>query len=246
MAFSSFVRGSFSSFWKGLAIVLVYALLSVLWRYYRKRIWRVPTSSIISGLILALVAAPSPSTVLILVLPLLAFLSKHFIKFGRLRHVFNPAAFALGAASFFAPAVSWWGVSWGRVPLIVALVFGLLLLWRMKRFHIIIPFFAAYCFSLGILFLMNGVSMGDLPSFLWPQLFDGTVIFFGTVMLIDPTTSAFPSRENRIWYGALVGFFAVLVSWMGGIIPLRDPLIYGMLLANLVCAIKWLPIKILK
>lgn len=241
LAFSSFAANSFPNLWKGLAIVLVYASLSALWRYHRTRTWRTPTSSIISGLILALVAVPSPPMLLIFVLPVLAFVSKHFIKFGRLRHVFNPAALALGAAAFLTPAISWWGVSWGRVPLVIAFIFGLLLLWRMKRFHIVVPFFAVYAFFLGILFLMNGVPVSGLPAFLWPQIFDGTVIFFGTVMLLDPTTSAFPTRENRIWYGALVGFFAVLVSWIGDTLRLQDPLIYGLLLGNLFCSLTFLP-----
>lgn len=246
-------------FWivKGLAIVVLYVLFDLAWTYLGDRVWYAPVSSKISGFILSVVAISNPSPLLIVLLPLLAVASKHLLHLGKARHVFNPASFAM-AAAFFTPSISWWGVTWstvnlGRVPLAVVAIVGLFILWRQARWHIAIPFLVSYGVLLGAFFLWMGNAFGELPMLLSPQLIDGTTIFFATVMLIEPLTSTFPTHQQRTIYGVLVGFFAVLMTYLSGVIPEipalaatpiaanLDPLVFGLLLGNLAASLLFLP-----
>ncbi len=258
LVFSSLVLGTPDRLWMGLLIVLLYAGFDLIWTYLRDKIWYVPVSSWISGCILSVVAIPAPSLFLAVVLPLLAVASKHLLKFGKQRHVYNPASFAMAIAAFFTPSISWWGVTWslpdiGRVPLAIVILVGLFILWRQSRWHVTIPFLISYGAFLGLFFLWLGNSVGNLAALLSPQLIDGTTIFFATVMLIEPLTSAFPSRRQRAVYGVLVGFFAVLMTYLSGAIsslpalaasPIAvnlDPLVFGVLFGNLAASLLFLP-----
>ena len=71
LAYSSISLGLTDRLFKGLVIVILYALFDLIWTYARDRMWYLPTSSWISGLILSLVAIPAPSIMLIILLPLL-------------------------------------------------------------------------------------------------------------------------------------------------------------------------------
>lgn len=248
LVFSSFMLGAPDRLWKGLWIVILYAAFDLLWTYLRDRVWYVPVSSWISGFILSIVAIPAPSLTLIVLLPLLAVASKHLLHFGKNRHVYNPAAFAMAIVALFVPAVSWWGVTWstvewGRVPLAIVSVVGAFILWRQGRWHVALPFLASYAIFLSPLFLWGGIAVSQLLTFLQPQLIDGTTLFFATVMLIEPLTSMFPTKGQRVIYGTLVGFFAVLVTYLSGLWnwERQDPLVYGLLLGNLVASLLFLP-----
>lgn len=70
--------------------------------------------------------------------------SRQLLRLGREWHLFNPAASALVAASAFVPAVSWWAVAWGRPVLVASAVAGLIILRRLRRFHIAVPFVVSY------------------------------------------------------------------------------------------------------
>src|SRR3989338_2193027 len=117
LVFSSVALGEWERLWRGIFIVLLYAVFDLLWTYVRDKAWYLPVSSMISGLILSLVAIPEPPFRLVVFLPLLAVFSKHMVRFGKPRHILNPAAFSMGVLAFFMPvaSVSWWGVAWGRV-----------------------------------------------------------------------------------------------------------------------------------
>lgn len=243
---------------KGFAIVALYVLFDLAWTYLGDRVWYLPVSSWISGFILSVVAISDPSPLLIVLLPFLAVAAKHLLHLGKARHVFNPASFAMAAAAFFTPSISWWGVTWstvsvGRVPLAIAVIVGLFILWRQARWHVAVPFLVSYGVLLGAFFLWMGNAFGELPMLLSPQLIDGTTIFFATVMLIEPITSTFPTRRQRAIYGALVGFFAVLMTYLSSVIPgipalaaapiaaNLDPLVFGLLLGNLAASLAFLP-----
>lgn len=243
LVFSSISLHEYTRLWKGVLIIALYVLFDLLWTYIRDRVWYLPLSSVISGLVLSVVAVPSPTYWLVVLLPLLAVISKQVFTFGKIRHVFNPASFAMGVSTFFIPSISWWGVAWGPTPLYIALGAGIFILWSLRRFHITIPFFLSYALFLSLLFLKNGVPVEHILSILRPQILDGTVIFFSTVMLIEPVTSSFSTQNQRIIYGVLVGFFAVLATYLGGIIQLDDPLIYGLLAGNLLASLIFLSSK---
>ncbi len=246
LAYSSISLGLTDRLFKGLVIVILYALFDLIWTYARDRMWYLPTSSWISGLILSLVAIPAPSIMLIILLPLLAVSSKQLLHFGRMRHVLNPASFAMATVAIFTPAVSWWGVAWGTPPLIVAALVGIFILWRQNRWHISVPFLVSYAILLSAFFLWNGIPAASLLQFIRPQLIDGTIIFFATVMLIEPLTSTFPNTKQRILYGILVAFAAMLVTYLSQQFAWgnQDPLVYGLLLGNLIASLLFLTKKI--
>lgn len=252
LAFSSLMLGVPDRLWKGLAIVILYAAYDLAWTYIRDRVWYTPVSSWISGLILSLVAIPAPRIGLIVVLPLVAVTFKHLFHLGKNRHLLNPAAIAMAVMALFEPAVSWWGVTWstvewGRIPLAIVTVVGAFILWRQSRWHVALPFLASYAVFLAILFLWGGIALADVPSFLKPQIIDGTTIFFATVMLIEPLTSMFSTARQRVTYGVLVGFFAVFITYLaqfaaeqGRNWERQDPLVYGVLLGNLTASLFFL------
>lgn len=225
----------------GVLIVAIYAGFDLLWTRFRDGMWYTPVSSLISGLVLALVAIPSPPWWFLFLAPFLAVCSKQLLKWPRKRHIFNPASFAMLAISFFSPAVSWWGVAWGEIPLVIVLLVGCVILYQFKRFPAALSFVLSYAIFLGMLFLLNETPIKDLGKILMPQIIDGTTLFFATVMLVEPITSQFPTVSKRVFYGASVGFFAVAVTFFASIAPSSftqimanlDPLITGLLLGNL-------------
>jgi glycine betaine catabolism B len=227
--------GDINYFWKGLLVALLYIILDLLWTYFRDGIWYIPSSSVISGFILALVGAPAPSLPLLILLPFIAVVSKQLITLWKPRHIFNPAAFSMAVLSLAGySAVSWWGVAWGQEILYVVLLVGLFILWRQKRWDTALSFIISYTVFLAILFLNQGRDASQLFLILRPQLFDGTTLFFATVMLIEPITSNYPGRKNRIVYGLLVGLLAVIFTTFGQYLFQLDPLIGGLLIGNLI------------
>jgi len=63
-----------------------------------------------------------------------------------MRHVFNPAAFAMAVISFFIPVVSWWATGWDSLQIIPVLIISIFVLWRQKRWHEALPFFVSIQF----------------------------------------------------------------------------------------------------
>ena len=214
LAWGSFYFARPDYFWKGILIAAFYAAFDVLWTYFRDKNWYFPESSLISGFILALVGAPAPSLSLLILMPLLAVISKQLLRFGTGRHIFNPAAFSLVALSLAGyPAVSWWGVSWGAPVMYAVLAAGIFILWRQRRWETALPFLAAYALLFNF------------------QVFNGTVIFFASVMLIEPITSSFLGVRQRMAYGALVFLLTFLVGRSG---LNSDPLLLGLLGGNII------------
>ena len=208
LAWGSFYFDRPDYLWKGILIAALYAAFDVLWTYLRDRVWYFPESSLISGLILALVGAPAPDFLLLILMPLLAVISKQLLRFGTGRHIFNPAAFSLAILG-----QTWWGVSWGNPVLIAVGLAGLFILWRQRRWETALPFLAAYALLFNF------------------QVFNGTVIFFASVMLIEPITSSFLGVRQRMAYGALVFLLTFLVGRSG---LNSDPLLLGLLGGNII------------
>lgn len=215
LAIATFASGEPKHILQGFLIVAFYAIFDLLWTLVKHKIWYLPVSSLISGLILSLIAAPAASAAYMAVLALAAVFSKQALCWKSGRHIFNPAAFSLGVLYFFTPSISWWApslASKNNLSLIVMLLVGAMIIWKLNKWRVVLPFLAVYALGLGA-----------------TQLFDGTLIFFAAIMLIEPVTSAFSAKESRSAYGALVGAFAVLLSYFTSL----DPLIFGLLAGNL-------------
>jgi ferredoxin-NADP reductase len=125
--------------------------------------------------------------------------SKYVLVINK-KHVFNPAAIAIFLLSLFGIGNGiWWVGSLILLPFV--LILGLLVVRKIRRFHLFISFVIS---AVTVLVLFNlGNHMSPMESMKqsftsWP------LIFFGTIMLTEPLTA--PARKNmQIIYGALVG-----------------------------------------
>ena len=240
---SAFVFRELDGFLKGILIMALSAAFDAAWTYARKKTLFLSHSAVISGAILALAGPLDPAPSLIIGLPLLAVAAKQTFFFGKRRHVVNPAALALAVMSLVTPAVSWWGVAWGGWSLLLIGAGGAFIVWLQRRWGIVFSFFLSFSLSLGLLFIINEIPPVRILPFLYPQIVDGTVLFFATVMLIEPITSSFPFSRQRVWYGIFAGLGATLMTYLGGRFGWenQDPLIYGLLAANILGSLLFLP-----
>jgi hypothetical protein len=219
----------------GLLILAIYSAGDILWTYLRDKTWYFSLSSLISGCILGLVGLPFNNLAIAIILPLLAVLGKQLLHFGKMRHVFNPASFAMLVVSLFIPIISWWGVAWGNQVFWIVLIAGIFILWRQSAWHKTLSFLVSYIITLAIIYLVSSHGVFDISNMFNISIFDGRLIFFSTVMLIEPITSTFPTLLQRMFYASLVGIIAaILLSFY------IDSLIVGLLLSNLIASLLFL------
>lgn len=167
---------------------------------------KVPTNTesiYISSLILALIITPSIS---FKDLPLLFWsaiwiAASKFIFNIKRKHLFNPAALAVVIASLAGlGSASWWVGTLVMMPQV--LLGGLLIVKKIRRWDLVLSFFAV---SLSTI-IIYAVMKGDNLMILTKQIFfDSPILFFAFVMLTEPQTTP-PTKWLQIYYGALVGF----------------------------------------
>src|SRR5206468_612917 len=81
----------------------------------------------------------------------------------------------------------------------IVIIGAILILRKMKRFTLVGVFLATY-----LLYLIFATSRGGNLHFLWLEIIATPILFFATVMLIEPLTS--PSPANKyVPYAVLVG-----------------------------------------
>jgi len=192
-----------------------------------------PKSGFISGLIIGLLIEPTglswPALAPVIMAPLVAILLKHLIRIKG-DHIFNPANLGLLVTiTVLASSISWWGAS---PPWLVAL-FGLFLAYRLKRPNPALAFLAVY-------FLLTiGYDAATNTSFtsdsILQQLNNGTILFFGFIMVQEPVTAP-RSSKSRLIFGILVAIFAFALTFY-----LRQySLLLGLVLADLfVLPLNW-------
>jgi len=170
-----------------LAAIFTAAVLDLgIKKYWKKENMKFPKSAVISGFFVSTVLEQGTPLLTIIVAAAIAILSKHILRLQG-KHIFNPANFGMLAAMLFLSATHGW---WASISPI-AILLGLIVVWRFERFHQVIPFLITY-------YLANFAFNQTLPT---P---DFTLLFFSFFMFIEPKTS--PSNRNaRIAYGALAG-----------------------------------------
>jgi glycine betaine catabolism B len=170
------------------------------------KIWRAQPnaeSSYITALILALIITPVAPTdisgiLFLLWAGIIAMASKYIVAVGK-KHIFNPAAFAVVITAFALNQYASWWIG-GNVPMMaIVIVSGLLVVRKIQRFDLVLPFFAAAAVSCVAL----------APSFdPWGTLerlvLHTPIFFFAFIMLSEPMTTP-PTRSLRIIYGLFVG-----------------------------------------
>ncbi|MDB5194990.1 MAG: hypothetical protein JWO84_174 [Parcubacteria group bacterium] len=168
--------------------------------------WRaVPSSAslYITALILALIVTPVAPTdiagaLFLAVLGVWAMASKYLLAV-RGKHIFNPAALAVGLSGLFlAHSASWW-VGGNLALLPVVLIGGLLIVRKLQRFDLLLSFGFAALATVAI------TSASPLQA-VWTTLLHSSFFFLAFAMLTEPATMP-PTRAMRIVYGILVGIW---------------------------------------
>lgn len=172
------------------------------------------SSSIITGIVIALLNSPKNSWLETTFIICLAIASKHFIRIQN-RHIFNPAAFGLFFGSLvFKTPIAWWSVP--SVFFLLLFLPGYVSIFRSKKTNIILSFFIIY----------NLLTFSIIKRI---NFFDPVIIFFTLVMLPEPMTS--PNRPMRqILFGVVTAVITILLSYLTNV---PDLLITSLLINNL-------------
>ncbi len=129
-----------------------------------------------------------------------AMASKYVLAYDK-KHLFNPAALGVALAALLGVGYPTWWVG-GYVALVpLVLVGGVLVVRKLRRFDLVIVFIGVALVSIAL-----GNGQTNLPSALQTALLYTPLFFYAFVMLTEPITMP-PTREHRLTYGALVGFF---------------------------------------
>jgi Na+-translocating ferredoxin:NAD+ oxidoreductase RnfD subunit len=169
-------------------------LADVLLAGMARRVWRWPSSALLSGLIVAFVLEPRTLPAATVAIGALASVSKYLFR-TRHGHVFNPAALALlGAIPLFGTGQSWWGalpdLPWPAVLVVVA--GGALVADRVAKFPLALSFAGAY---FGLLTL-GAVAAPAQVAELFRAPFAHAALFLALFMLTDPPTAPGRPREQ--------------------------------------------------
>lgn len=168
-------------------------------------------SWLISAAILTLIIGPGDVEKIglpIVVAGAAAMLSKFVLKWHN-RHIFNPAAVGVLVMSLVAGTGSSWWV--GIMPLtIVVILGGLVIAYKVRRLKMVGIFLATYLVGF---FLLNGTQLDLVTNqkLLTSVLLNSPLIFFATIMLIEPATSPTGSLVKKL-YGAFVAIVILLVQ----------------------------------
>ena len=191
--------------------VLTTTILDLIINYFEFKSWEFPYSAFISGMFIGGLLTQNLAWYVYVAAGIIAILSKHIIKVHH-RHIFNPANFGvLFVFLLFDSRNSWWISS----PLILVLIFGIFLLWRLRRFDLGISFLAAYYILHALIDSLAANRMPMIPqmqmmmgNFYQSFISEGTILFFAMFMLIEPKTNP-AARKQRIFYGILVAIMLI-------------------------------------
>lgn len=183
-------------------------LVAVCWlsNKFFAHIFRAPTnseSSLITGLILALIITPEFSVLgiaFLVIVSMLAMASKYVLAINR-KHIFNPAAIAV-VLTAIGPnqTASWWVGSSVMLPFVV--IGGLLLARKLRETPLLLCFFG-FTALVSVMWALPGG--GQASDAVRHAVLNSPMFFLGFVMLTEPLTA--PTR--KIWqviYGGIVGF----------------------------------------
>lgn len=179
--------------------------------YFKFKELEFPQSALISGLFIGGLLTQNLQWYIYVLAGAVAILSKHLIKFQQ-KHIFNPANLGILLVSIIIGASHTW---WISSPLILVLVFGIFIIWRLRRFDLTLSFLISYYLINSIVELLQGAQFQEIY---FTIINGGVIYFFSMYMLIEPKTN--PSqRKQRIAYGVLV---AVLFVAFHFFIPRHD------------------------
>ena len=159
-------------------------------------------SAWITAWILALIITPVISlnnAIFMIAVGLAAMASKYMLAINK-RHIFNPAAFGVALTALIAgQTASWWVGSITMLPYV--LVGGLLITRKVRRFAMVIAFFAAVWVSTIVVSSLGG---HDVLSNLQKTLLHSSMFYLAFIMLTEPLTSP-TTRGKQVAYAFIVG-----------------------------------------
>jgi len=160
----------------------------------------------ITALILALIITPPKAfnnLLFLTFISIVAMASKYIFAVGR-KHFLNPVAVSVALVGLVAnQSASWWIANLYMIPFVV--IGGLLVVRKMKRFDLVLSFFAITLLFGSIFSLINHQ---NLLSGLGRALVYSPMLFFAFIMLTEPMSLP-PTKMLRIVYGLIVGFLFV-------------------------------------
>lgn len=216
------------------AAVVSATILDLLWMRLQQRVWRAPTSALLTGMIIGLVLSAQEPWYVAAAAGALAIAAKHVLRLGR-SPMFNPAAVGLLAVYFlFGSGQSWWGAlpGWPLPALAIVAAGGMIVAGRANKIPAALAFLATYM-ALFTLTALAGQS--SYVSDIFRSPFVNMAVFFAFIMVDDPPTSPIPF-SGQIWFGAGVAVisFATYMATHG-----LYYLLVGLLVANAVYAVAY-------
>jgi ferredoxin-NADP reductase len=194
-------------------------------------LFKVPLNSeswLITALILTCIlpVGSGAGHLLLLVLAGVIAMASKFIITYRGGTVFNPAAFAAVAlGSMHLLSANWWIAT--KALLSATLLLGIVVVYKVRRIHMALLFAVSAVAMLAIVGLSQERT---LPSIIMGAFFSWPIVFFGSIMLTEPSTTP-AQREYQLLYGGLVGvIFAAQLSWG----PLSTTPELALLIGNLI------------
>ena len=195
--------------WQALPVILVTTISGLIFDWLELKRWTKPLTPLITGLIIGLVAQFGETPIKLAAIGMAAMAIKFSIKMDG-RHIFNPAASGLLFGWLFLSSYpSWWT---GAVSFWIFLIWIPILLLKLKRWAPMVGF-------------LLPLALIDGPRI----LFSSSLLFFTSVMLIEPKTSPAQIKHGLI-YGVVVG---ILYLSLTNISVVGEPLIFSLLLGNL-------------
>lgn len=198
-----------------LVAVITTTTLDLFIEYFKFKKWEFPQSALISGLFIGGLLTQNLQWYVYVLAGIIAILSKHLIRIQQ-RHIFNPANLGVLFVSviftefnILPVAHTWWISS----PLILVLIFGIFIIWRLRKFDLTISFLVSYYLINSIIEISQGAGFQEI----YFTIINGSVIyFFSMYMLIEPRTNP---AKYRIIYGILVAVLFVILHFY---IPRHD------------------------
>lgn len=194
-----------------LIAVITTTFLDLFIEYFKSKTWLFPQSALISGLFIGGLLTQGLQWRIYALAGIIAIISKHLIKIKQ-KHVFNPANLGVLIVSLiFGASHTWWISS----PLILVLIFGIFIIWRLRRFDLAISFLVGYYLINSIIEILQGTQFSEIY---YTIINGGVIYFFSMFMLIEPKTNP-SARKQRVAYGVSV---AILFTLFHFFIPQHD------------------------
>lgn len=199
--------------------VITTVSVDLLIRKLKKEPLKFPASAIISGLFIGTILSESQIFYTPIFAGILAMLSKLVKVKGR--HLFNPAAFGLFFSLLLFQTFTGW---WSSTNIYAVVILGLFIVWKLKRFHLIVSYLAVFWGLTIVRMILNREDVLSNFNFIT----NGALLFFTFFMLTEPKTTP-TSRNGRIYFGIIA---AILTFFLNIQFP-QFYLILGLLVADL-------------